>query len=49
MLGIAARRILPNPTPFAHYNEGFPGIVGSYGGARPPIGIIPGTAAAIVL
>ena len=49
MLGIAAVRILANPTPFAHYNEGFPGIVGSYSGATPPMGVIPRTAAAIVL
>lgn len=49
MLGIAAVRILANPTPFAHYNQGFPGIVGSYSGATPPMGVIPRTAAAIVL
>jgi O-antigen ligase len=30
MLGIAAVRILANPTKFARYNEDFPGIVGSY-------------------
>lgn len=30
MLGIAAVRILANPKQFARFNEGFPGIVGSY-------------------
>ena len=49
MLAIAAVRILANPTPFAHYNQSFPGIVGSYSGATPPMGVIPRTAAAIVL
>lgn len=30
MLGIAAVRILANPKQFARFNDGFPGIVGSY-------------------